>query len=156
MACDFGKTGPVAKSAQTVGRTMGGDEGPLASSFSRSANARMAALRSPVQGRSWRTAPSAKHADKEGVARCLLSRRGRRQATVIDDQMAVETKPGGGRSDLALAVGLQHASRHQRVGAAVKGSLQDEIKFAELVAAEPEFGHVFALDPQTRAAEFGS
>ena len=67
--------------------------------------------------------------------------------------MAVEPELRRRGRDLALAVGLHHAARDQRVDARAQRLVQHVVELAQLVAAEAGTGAVLALDPQSRARE---
>ncbi len=95
----------------------------------------------------------AEQAVEQRIAGIVVVGRRRREPAVIDREMAFQAELGRGGRDLALAVGLHDAARHQRVGATVDRLLQHIVELAQLVAAETEARAVVALHPQLGTAE---
>jgi hypothetical protein len=69
------------------------------------------------------------------------------QTTVVDSQMALHTKLGCRGSDLALAVGLDDATRHQHVSLGCNGIMKDIVELAQLIPAKAKSGRVLTLHP---------
>ena len=66
---------------------------------------------------------------------------------MVDSQMALHTKLGCRGSDLALAVGLDDATRDQHVSLGCNRVVQHVVELAQLVAAKAKTGRVLTLDP---------
>ena len=106
----------------------------------------MAPLPSPFHGTSCNA--RAEQTVEQSVAGVRVFGRRRRQPAVIDSEMAREAQLGRRRRDLALAVGLHHAARDQRIGAGLDRGAQHVVELAQLVATKAEPRAVLALHPQ--------
>src|SRR5262252_1822163 len=89
----------------------------------------------------------AKQPIEQRISRSLVLGCRRRQATVVDSQMALHTELGCCRSDLALAVGLDDAARHKHVSVGSNGVVKDIVELTQLVAAKANTGCVLAFHP---------
>ena len=148
---DLGHGRGIGHRAQGIGDAVGHDIGLAAlglQPFGKVADGAVAIAvpRHVVQG-------GAEQAVEQRIAGAAILRRGRCQPAVIDGKMTVEPELRRRGRDLALAVGLHHAARHQRVDARAQGFMQHVVELAQLVAAKAGTGAVLALDPQSRARE---
>jgi hypothetical protein len=73
--------------------------------------------------------------------------------TVIHGEVTGEAEPGRRRGHLPLAVELDGAAGHERVGAGVQRLAQHVAEVSDLVAAESETYAVVALRPERRTTE---
>ncbi len=78
---------------------------------------------------------------------------GRLVDTVLEQHLAAQPQPAGGRRGLAHVVRLVGADGHDGVGAGFECSGHREFQLAGLVAAGCEPGAVVPLDPDLRPAE---
>jgi hypothetical protein len=70
-----------------------------------------------------------------------------------DGKVALESKLRRRRRDLALAIRLYDAARHERINVVGNRVIQNVVEFAELVAAEAQAGSVFSLHPNARTTK---
>jgi hypothetical protein len=90
---------------------------------------------------------------EQGISRRSVLGCRRDQTAVIDGEMAFDAELGCSGGDLALAVRLHHAARHEHVRLRRDGLMQNIIKLAQLVATEAEAGSVLALHPEARPSQ---
>ena len=145
---DLGHGRGIGHRAQRIGDAVGHDIGLAALALQllgkiADGAVAIAVPRHVVQG-------GAEQAVEQRIAGAAILGGGWCQPAVIDGEMAVEPELGRRRRDLALAVGLHHAARDQRIDARAQRLVQHVVELAQLVAAEAGTGAVLALDPQSR------